>query len=780
MAKKINLSGAKEFLFNHGEKVALGTCAFLALVLGALGLLRALSATKADGSDKTWAAELKGRTKLISDAIANAKEPVFSKQIEDRMSPAGYVWDPVESRYVMSPYGLTSEDSSNKRMNPSALPIKSGAKNFQLDYIRGLALVHEYDNSVVKGLGFANAPDVANPQPQPKGPKGKKFDEQMPVLPAFLHKGRPVRMVVVRAVFPMKKQVEEFQKALKMTSQKEMFDNRDDLPRVIGINVVRLEIVNGKEVSVTLLGLDETSKFVTAESSKAFKALDHLLRDAIYDEDLPELLKEYIYAGLGTPMPKLANVHYPKVTIDGFDIDYAIDPDENKPKMRAMQPMKMAGGGREFPGRPTPKRQPMQMNPDPVMAAAGAERQVEDIRLRDLRKANPALADRLFFAESSKKPEYNIYHALGLPLPKEDPNQAPGPRQAPGAGMQNPNDPDRYFHAWDFSRPEVVDKGPDKVPPVGPAKKGLKGPMPLPAGVDPVFFPPWERDALVQFIDPGVEAGKTYSYAIQVRLANPNFGKPVDLVAFGRLTAEKELVSTWVVTPNPITIPQEFYFYAVDQQLMDDWAKKAERKKAENFKKDETSFQIHQWTETAPNPLNNQGEVVIGDWAIAKHVAVRRGESIGEQVPVLVPIWQKVKEGPGGFPGAFEIPKLMKHMLPKNNTAKKDGSKFEMRNGLSMDMKSDAERPFLVDFTGGKRLRGATTFIEEETAVEALIMSPDGKLTVLNSRVDSAAPDRQQRVQYARDRVMEIMQQQSGTNNPTNPIGPRVPGKKGP
>ena len=27
MAKKLNLSGVKEFLFNHGEKVALGACA---------------------------------------------------------------------------------------------------------------------------------------------------------------------------------------------------------------------------------------------------------------------------------------------------------------------------------------------------------------------------------------------------------------------------------------------------------------------------------------------------------------------------------------------------------------------------------------------------------------------------------------------------------------------------------------------------------------------------------------------------------------------------------
>src|ERR1019366_3085372 len=130
MAKKINLSGAKEFLFNHGEKVALGTCAFLALLFGALGLLRALSASKADGTDKTWAVALKDRTQAIQTMIAQAPEPVFPKRVQDQMSPEGYVWEPKESHFVMSPYGLIGEDSTNKRMNPSALPIKKGDKYF--------------------------------------------------------------------------------------------------------------------------------------------------------------------------------------------------------------------------------------------------------------------------------------------------------------------------------------------------------------------------------------------------------------------------------------------------------------------------------------------------------------------------------------------------------------------------------------------------------------------------------------------------------------------------
>src|SRR5262245_27897124 len=63
MAKKINLSGVKDFLFNHGEKVALGACAFLGVVLGIWGVFSAAGAGR-DSSGKPYAKlfdETKGR-----------------------------------------------------------------------------------------------------------------------------------------------------------------------------------------------------------------------------------------------------------------------------------------------------------------------------------------------------------------------------------------------------------------------------------------------------------------------------------------------------------------------------------------------------------------------------------------------------------------------------------------------------------------------------------------------------------------------------------------------
>jgi hypothetical protein len=182
--------------------------------------------------------------------------------------------------------------------------------------------------------------------------------------------------------------------------------------------------------------------------------------------------------------------------------------------------------------------------------------------------------------------------------------------------------------------------------------------------------------------------------------------------------------------------------------------------------KDQTTFQIHQWTENAARNSNNRDPLVIGDWAIAERVKVRRGEPIGSQAFVQVPFWHKDKD-------MFELPVMQE-------------KKMQPKPGFKMDFKADSERPFLVDFVGGKRYKGAA--IEEETAVEALILTPDGTLRVLNSRAgtdaiqeedpnDSTLTSRQDRVLSARRRVAAVLRQGSDPNHPKN--GPLPGGGKG-
>ena len=784
MAKKINMSAVKEFMFNHGEKVALGTCAFLALVFGGLGLLRAMSAGKADNSSNGWVAELQLRKNVVETSMRGLPAPTLPEGMEPKLQADFYQdgWKTIKSTHVPTPYMFFSGGDSLKRLNPLALAIKDQPDLIKVDYVPGLVWVHEVQGNTVKGLvaaeGGGGVMVAGQPKVPPMGPMGIKGAASE--IPAFLKGAEPVRMVVVTAMFPMKLQMEEFQRALKLLTQKDLFDNREDLPKILGINVRRFELVNGqianKEGEILLQYDPKTQKL-----TKAAK-LDRLLQMAIYDEETPAMLEQYIYEGLVTPMPKFANARYPQVKFPGMEI--AVD-EEGEPKKVDVAggpppigkggPPPMPKTGVMLPGGDKMKSK-MPMMPEAPGTVLAGEKKMVAIKAKDLEKQDPALYERLF------KKNYNIYHVLGLFPPQE------GAAAKKDMGVAMPNqgavDQGRYFSAFDLKagggmggaampprgsggpppiigRPPVFNKGPGPMP------------MPMPMGNAPgveVFFPAWEHDALVRFVDPDVVPGKTYQYAIQVRLANPNY-KRSEVTAFASLAEVKEIASEWKYTPT-VSIPGEYFVYGVDQHLLDDIAAekipakgKGPKNDPNQLAKDQAAFQIHQWTTTAPDDKNNT--LLIGDWAIAERVAVRRGEIIGSQALVQVPAWYKEKD-------SFEVPAFTFKDAKKNITTKP---------GLKMDFRGDTEPPVLVDFVGGKRYKGNTPLVEEETAVEALIVSADGKLSVLNSRVDSdasldPAKERHERVIRARDRIVEVSNQNAGVVDPKGPPGMKLPGMK--
>jgi hypothetical protein len=755
MIKKVNLSSVKEFMFNHGEKVALGTCALLALVFGTLGLVRAFSAGRAEPG-KPWAKALEdGRTKIAA-SMAIAPLPPFSEDQERQLKPGNYVWDPIKSEYVPSPYVYFGSDTGSKRVNPQALPIKGVPR---LDYVRGLVWVHDLQGNSLRCFGTAGLAEGLTPlvvgQPPERG-----------VLPPVVKEARPIRMVVVTAPFPMIQQVEEFRRALKMTSQKELFDlPREDLPKPLGINVLKFEVVNGQPVN------KDGEVLMRWDGTKVIKgpALDKLLQIAVYDEDTPVVLERYLFGGLTTPMPKLANANYPRFGFKGIDIAWDTLHDV-RPEMAGGPSGKGPEAGIVLPGNKGPREKKMPLPEGTPGMQAGAEKKTVNIKSIEVKEKDLALYNRLF----DKDHDYNIYHVLGLYPPTKAVEEKRPFELREAAGGFNPG---RYFAAWNIST-----AGPEKVP-GGLSESVVRPERPMvepnpqkksKPGEDPgTIFPKWDRDALVRFIDPDVVPGKSYQYVIQVRLANPNFGKN-DLVAFKDLAAVQELPpSPWVWTPV-IDIPQEYFVYGVDQHLLDAWAAGFQAykdpPKTDPFyvAKDQTTFQIHQWTENAPRDSNNREPLVIGDWAIAERVKVRRGEPIGLQAFVQVPFWHKDKD-------IFELPVMQeKKMHPKP--------------GFKMDFKTESDRPFLVDFGGGKRYKGTTTAIEEETAVEALILAPDGKLKVLNSRAgtdaiqeedpnDATLTSRQDRVISSRRRVAAVLRQGSDPMNPKN--GPLPGGGKG-
>ena len=234
------------------------------------------------------------------------------------------------------------------------------------------------------------------------------------------------------------------------------------------------------------------------------------------------------------------------------------------------------------------------------------------------------------------------------------------------------------------------------------------------------------EDAVVRFIDINVQPGKTYMYAFAVRMANPNYGKSKD-VAFTSLANDKELVSEYTYTP-PVTIPGEYFIYAVDQKVdttlpggSNKEAAKADYPTAYGLWN--TPVQIHRWL----TKFTDGKEWVVADWAIAERLLVRRGDSIGRYtVTTEVPVWDKIKE-------AFEI-----GFLPIN-------AKKKNYSGLPIHFIQDADRthpPLLVDFEGGTRANVkipgvATPIAKDESAVEMLILTPAGTLEVRNSRHDT-------------------------------------------
>lgn len=799
MAKKPDLSAVKDFLFNHGEKVALGVCAFIAIVLGGLKLWDAAGAGYASNG-KPWKLAFDEAKNGVQTKLAgNLPVPVIK---EDDMDPEKYKWRFRPTDYQQAKYMEVPEVKDTLRRNPAAMTIVNDPAKIRLDYVRGLIFTHEIDelNHTVQGMesptgavGPMGQP-MPVPMPMPGGPRGKKglAGKDPVILPERLKKGQPSKFIVVHAVFPMKKQVEEFAAAFKLLSQKELFDNREDLPRIVGINVVRFELdrPGGQAVGKPEVIINQGPNGLQVQ-----KALEKMLRESMYDESCAEAFASYIFAGLTMPLPKLAYGEYPRFKFDGWDVTW---PDDAAPKdgpdIMKKQPMQKQPMG-NFPMLPGDKKRPPMipvnpMNPmgnQPGMANDGQEN-VKKIPIteKELKAGDLALYNRLFGKNLAK--DFNPFHVLGQFVPPEEAKNAvpganpmmvrPNPMPVGMDGMGKNGSTYQYFNAWDIDPPMA--EMPEQ--PEGPAPKGPRGkppvPMPgfeMPGGINAPFAP-WERDALVRFIDADVKPGKTYSYAIQVRLANPNYKQDTKVQA-AFMAAVAELTDAWVTTPS-ITIPYDYFLYAVDQKQLDEWMKDV-KKSDIKLPKEATPFQVHQWADELRDEGTNQ-KYQIGDWAIAGRQIVHKGDHIGVVAQIPVPVWNKDKQ-------AFDI-----------NTVKGNKKKGEPdKLGVKVRLKPESEAPILVDFSGGRRMRPNNIGVEEETAVDALILTPDGKLRLQNSRDDAAAVQaeayvqgqpprgvsRQDRWLALQRRVIELqslaMPQDTGGPGTGGPPNIKLPGVRG-
>ncbi len=160
--------------------------------------------------------------------------------------------------------------------------------------------------------------------------------------------------------------------------------------------------------------------------------------------------------------------------------------------------------------------------------------------------------------------------------------------------------------------------------------------------------------------------------------------------------------------------------------------------------------------------------VNIGDWSIAERVFVYRGEYAGIEARVEVPFWKYGIE-------AFDFVTDPKSTSPRN----KERIEVSYR-----DTRQSGTETMLVDFDGGttsyekpvtkkeddeKPQRGQV--VTDKASTELILLSPDGKLLVHESAVDTKDEDRVKRHKAWRDWIEEVKHPKNQDPNRNNPGG---------
>jgi hypothetical protein len=119
---------------------------------------------------------------------------------------------------------------------------------------------------------------------------------------------------------------------------------------------------------------------------------------------------------------------------------------------------------------------------------------------------------------------------------------------------------------------------------------------------------------------------------------------------------------------------------------------------------------------------------------IADRVVVSRGEYVSRRIKVDLHLWRYSLD-------SFILP-CEAHLRPVPG---------QRQTGIEVDFGQDEEKgkeTILVDFEGGRQAYQQTTApgrIEDESATEVLMLSPEGKLLARNSAADARSSVRMQR-----------------------------------
>ena len=156
---------------------------------------------------------------------------------------------------------------------------------------------------------------------------------------------------------------------------------------------------------------------------------------------------------------------------------------------------------------------------------------------------------------------------------------------------------------------------------------------------------------LVRLIDVTIEPGKTYGYRMRIKAANPNFQK-INEVVYKGIADKAELVSPPVEVTEPLIVPPDLNYYAVDQKELEKIEQKDPKTKSNKPRfrtapdlttdKERVAVQIHRWVDYA-YPTGPKNPAPVGDWLVAERVLAHRGEYLRRRLLTEVPIWYVAK-----------------------------------------------------------------------------------------------------------------------------------------
>jgi hypothetical protein len=506
----------------------------------------------------------------------------------------------------------------------------------------------------------------------------------------------PMRVGIVCATFPYRKQVEEFQRKLRLDSPLDVLNETSE------------EEDDGQKLpSFRFLGV-EAQRRVLAADGKPLENWQPL--------DLAGSLKPYIIEN-GTRFEKDPDDLKPLI-VDGLWMPLLLQFDENK----------------------------FNRYPEIEKRLVNVRKTLDDLKTKapeDIIAVRNPLVD---------KDDFDPFNATRK---QQNANVSPrGPASAappPGAANQ----------AQRYSRRGADGRIAARQPGANPAEQRAEDNA---AAVLP-------EHVLVRIVDVDIDPGKIYEYRLHVRMANPNYKRYADVLSLSyasdkELHAEKDRKdSDWFVVPKKVSVPPEFYYYAVDQKEIDGSSFSGIHARDSVISDHQTVFQIHRWLEDASR--SEKDPQWVGEWTVAERVIVSKGEHIGRTETVHVPIWRSPLE-------AFV---LMVAEQPQGGSRKKD-------TGVEVDFSLPNDDAVLVDFEGGpqhfKRSvrhddRVDTIKTDERITQEVLLVSSDGRVTARNGANDAFNADRVNRLDNWRRRILEIRYSGQGTQ-PGGPASPFAPG----